>query len=58
VDPVLARHLGIEAWDVAARGTEREGFYEVTMRNLASLLAYYDVLKGAPPRLIGAVPPR
>ena len=39
----LARHFGIDAWGVAARGTERDGFYEVTIRNLASLLAYYDV---------------
>jgi SanA protein len=54
----LARHLGIDAWGVAARGSDRDGFYEVTMRNLASLLAYYDVVKGAPPRVIGAVPPR
>ncbi|MBN9087601.1 MAG: YdcF family protein [Reyranella sp.] len=39
----LARHFGIEAWGVAARGTDRDGWYEATMRNLASLLAYYDV---------------
>jgi SanA protein len=39
----LARHFGIEAWGVAARGTDRDGWYEITMRNLASLLAYYDV---------------
>lgn len=39
----LARHVGIEAWGVAARGTDRDGFYEVTIRNLAALLAYYDV---------------
>ena len=54
----LARHLGIDAWGVAARGSNRDGVYEVTMRNLGSLLAYYDVVKGAPPRVIGAVPPR
>jgi len=54
----LARHLGIEAWGVAARGAEHQGFHGVAMRNLVSLLAYYDVLKGASPRLIGAVPPR
>ena len=40
----LARHFEIEAWGVAARDTtQRYGFYEVTVRNLASLLAYYDV---------------
>lgn len=54
----LARHLGIEAWGIAARGAEHQDFYGVATRNLASLLAYYDVVKGAPPRLIGAVPPR
>lgn len=50
----LARHLGIDAWGVVARGTERDGLYEITMRNLASLLAYYDVVMGRPPRLTGA----
>jgi SanA protein len=54
----LARHFGIDAWGVAARVSGPDGFYEATMRNLTSLLAYYDVLKGAPPRVIGAVPPR
>lgn len=56
----LARHLGIDAWGVVARDSaNRHGFYEVTMRNLASLLAYYDVVKGGgTPRIIGAVPPR
>jgi SanA protein len=39
----LARHFGIQAWGVAARDSDRDGFYEVTMHNLASLLAYYDV---------------
>jgi SanA protein len=39
----LARHFGIEAWGVAARGSDRDGWYEITMRNLASLLAYYDL---------------
>ncbi len=43
----LARHLGIEAWGVAARGSDRDGVYEVIMRNLASLLAYYDVMTRA-----------
>jgi SanA protein len=40
----LARHLGLEAWGLAARDTDRDGFYEVTTRNLAGLLAYYDVI--------------
>lgn len=54
----LARHLGIDAWGVASRDSNRDGLYEVTMRNLGSLLAYYDVVRGAPLRVIGAVPPR
>ena len=40
----LARHLGLRAWGVAARDTDRDGLYEVTTRNLAGLLAYYDVI--------------
>jgi|tagenome__1003787_1003787.scaffolds.fasta_scaffold20461397_2 SanA protein len=39
----LARHLGIEAWGAAARESNRNGWYEITMRHLTSLLAYYDV---------------
>ena len=39
----LARHFGIEAWGVAARGSDRDGWYEIGTRNIVSLLAYYDV---------------
>lgn len=40
----LARHLGIEAWGVAARESNRNGWYEITMRHLTGLLAFYDVV--------------
>jgi SanA protein len=44
----LARHAGVEAWGVAARGTNYDGFYGNTIGNLASLVAYFDVVAGVP----------
>jgi SanA protein len=40
----LARHAGVEAWGVAARGTTYDGLYGNTIGNLASLVAYFDVV--------------
>jgi SanA protein len=54
----LARHIGLEAWGVAARGSNYDGLYHGTIGDLASLMAYYDVLKGASPRVIAAGSPR
>jgi SanA protein len=54
----LARHIGLEAWGVAARGSNYDGLYHGMIGDLASLAAYYDVLKGAPPRVIAAGSPR
>jgi SanA protein len=45
----LARHAGVEAWGVAARGTNYDGFYGNTIGNLASLVAFYDVTRGTAP---------
>lgn len=45
----LARHLGLKAWGVAARGTNYDGFYGNTIGNLASLAAYFDVVARAVP---------
>jgi vancomycin permeability regulator SanA len=47
----LARHIGIEAWGVAARGVTDDGFY-------GGLRAYYDVLSRPAPAIIAAVRPR
>jgi SanA protein len=54
----LARHIGLEAWGVAARGDNYPGLYGAVIRDLTSLVAYYDVMKGAGPRVIAAGPPR
>jgi SanA protein len=40
----LARHAGIEAWGAAARGVTYDGFYGELVGDVASLVAYYDVL--------------
>lgn len=40
----LARHAGLKAWGVVARGTNYDGFYGNTVGNLASLVAYFDVV--------------
>ncbi|MGE5149679.1 MAG: vancomycin high temperature exclusion protein [Rhodospirillaceae bacterium] len=40
----LARHVGVKAWDLAARGTNYDGLYGNTIGNLASLVAYFDVI--------------
>ena len=53
----LARHIGIEAWGFAARGSTYDGLYHGTIGDLASLAAFYDVLMGAPP-VIAAGSPR
>jgi SanA protein len=54
----LARHIGLEAWGVAARGSNYDGIYHGAIGDLASLVAYYDVVKGAPPRVIAVGSPR
>jgi SanA protein len=40
----LARHLGIEAWGVASRGVTYGGWPSTLIGDLASLVAYYDLL--------------
>ncbi|CAN5219216.1 hypothetical protein BH10PSE6_BH10PSE6_46500 [soil metagenome] len=50
----LARHIGIEAWGVAARGSSYDGFYGQLVGDVVSLVAYVDVLKGPPARAIAA----
>ncbi len=54
----LARHIGLEAWGVAARGSNYDGIRGGIIGDLASLVAYYDVLKGAPRGVSAAGPPR
>ena len=46
----LARHIGIEAWGVAARGVTYGGFYARLIGDLASLVAYVDLMMRRPPR--------
>ena len=53
----LARHIGIEAWGVPARGPNDDGFYDEMRRDLASLVAFVDLMVG-PSRVIAAAPPR
>lgn len=50
----LARHIGIEAWGVAARGSSYDGVYGRLVGDVASLVAYIDVLTGPPARAIAA----
>jgi SanA protein len=40
----LARHAGIEAWGVPARGITYAGIYGELVGDFVSLVAYYDVL--------------
>lgn len=54
----LARHIGIEAWGVPARGNNYGGLYGTLIGNAVSLVAYVDVLKGPAPRAIAAGPSR
>lgn len=41
----LARHTGIEAWGVAARGTTYDGLYGTLVGDLASLRAFLDIVE-------------
>jgi SanA protein len=45
----LARHAGIEAWGAAAPGDTYAGLYASTVGNLASLVAFYDVMRRTAP---------
>jgi SanA protein len=54
----MARHIGIEAWGVPARGLNYSGFYDAMRRDLACLAAYVDVMRGPPARVIAAAPRR
>jgi SanA protein len=45
----LARHAGMEAWGVAAPGDTYAGLYASTVGNLASLVAFYDVMRRTAP---------
>lgn len=40
----LARHVGIEAWGVAARGDTYRGWRSSLVGDMASLVAYFDVM--------------
>jgi len=50
----LARHIGIEAWDVPARGDNYGGLYGTLVGNAVSLVAYIDLLKGPAAQAIAA----
>ncbi|HYD05596.1 MAG TPA: ElyC/SanA/YdcF family protein [Reyranella sp.] len=50
----LARHIGLEAWGVPARGTNYLGLYGGMIRDLTSLVAYMDVVRGPPRAVIAA----
>jgi SanA protein len=45
----LAWHTGIEAWGVSAVGDTYAGLYASTVGNLASLVAFTDVMRGTAP---------
>jgi SanA protein len=45
----LARHIGMEAWGVPAIGDTYAGLYAGTVGNLASLIAFYDLMRGTAP---------
>jgi vancomycin permeability regulator SanA len=45
----LARHADMEAWGVAAPGDTYAGLYAGTIGNLASLVAFYDVMRRTAP---------
>ena len=46
----LARHAGIEAWGVPARGVTYGGWRASLVGDLASLVAFYDVMAPPPAR--------
>lgn len=46
----LARHTGIEAWGVPARGITYGGWRASLVGDLASLIAFYDVIAPTPAR--------
>jgi len=50
----LARHVGIEAWGVPARGDNYGGLYGTMIGNAVSLVAYVDLLKGPSSQAIAA----
>ncbi len=45
----LARHIGMEAWGVAAIGDTYAGLYASTVGDLASLIAFYDLTRRTAP---------
>ena len=45
----LARHIGIDAWGVAAIGDTYAGLYASTVGDLAALIAFYDLTRGTAP---------
>jgi SanA protein len=54
----LARHAGIEAWGVAARGDNYGGVHGTLIGNVASLRAYVDLIAQPFRKFIVADPPR
>jgi SanA protein len=54
----LARHVGIEAWGVAARGITYGGLYGTLVGNAASLRAYVDIVERRSERATAAGPRR
>jgi SanA protein len=54
----LARHTGIEAWGIAARGITYGGLYGTLIGDAASLRAYVDIVERRSERANAAGPPR
>ena len=54
----LARHAGIEAWGVAARGDNYDGLHGALIGNVASLRAYLDLIERPFRRITAADPSR
>jgi SanA protein len=54
----LARHIGIEAWGIAARGVTYHGLRGALVGDAASLRAYVDLVERRSGRAIAAGPPR
>jgi SanA protein len=54
----LARHAGIEAWGIAARGNNYGGLYGTLVGNLSSLRAYVDLVERPFRELTAADVPR
>jgi SanA protein len=54
----LARHAGIEAWGIAARGITYDGLYGALVGDLASFRAYVDIVERRSERVSAGDPRR